>query len=68
MAVKYPWYINAEFPTLIAHRAYRRVNVSASNWKQAIRLAVRELAKVEDIKGRRIKTLSLKIFRGDSQA
>ncbi len=66
MAVKQSWYVSAEFPSLVAHKAYRRVHVQAGNWKQATRQAVRELSKLADLKGRRVKVVSLKIIRGDA--
>lgn len=65
MAVKHTWVVNAEFPALIAHKAYRSVRVLAGNWKQATRKAVRALGKLDDLRGRRVKVLSLRIVRAD---
>jgi hypothetical protein len=59
------WQAEFHVPALIAHKAYQSVRVDASNWKAAIRQAVREAAKLPALKGKRIKTVALSLVRSD---
>jgi hypothetical protein len=59
------WQAEFHIPALIAHKAFQSVRVDASNWKAALRQAVREAAKLPALKGKRIKTISVALVRSD---
>lgn len=66
MADRVTWQAEFQFPELIAHKSYQSVRVTGRNWKQALRSAVREAAKLPTLKGKRIKTLRLSLVRSDA--
>jgi hypothetical protein len=61
MAEKRTWFIEAQFPSLPGHLVNQAVRVKCGNWKAALREGIRQLAKLDAVKGRKIRQATLTV-------
>lgn len=61
MADRRVWRVNAFFPSLASAHANQRIRITGRNWKQAMREAIRQLAKLPVVKGRKVRDVTVHI-------